>query len=209
MDFKETVIKELLKGFPDIFRNSEIIGVYDGDFYCKYFISNANYLENLTFYENFHSMKSPEKFIRLYQEWESNTPNLNIKLEDGSNFSKNSTYLHIDVSNTDLYNFVKSNWKKIKNKKCISFYAFDNSPCNTLLVSKLILEDYFFPFLQHGGVMYGTTNFKSHEDSFTRVANIFKQKNIEFAQQYIHAYTNEYPMIHTNNGWKNRLKDHE
>lgn len=205
MDLKEIILNEFIQQCPDIFKHTEIIGVYDGSYHCKYFLNNYTFIETITFYENFSIIKNPEEFIKIYKNWESSIPNLKIKLEDGKNFTKHSTYIHIDTSNDELYNFVTSNWKKLKNKQCISFYAYSNNPCNTLSVSKLILEDKYFPFLLHEGIIFGSPYFELYKKNYSKILDIFTKNNINFTTEYMNAKI-EYPIINTNNGWKDRVE---
>ncbi len=202
----------LIEKIPSLFNKTEIIGIYDGKYLCSSFLKNSNLLESITLYENFKSMKTESqvnKFQEMYDSWKNKISNLKIELNDGKNFTKESTYLHIDISNDKLDNFVKTNWNKLKEKKCISFYGYKENPCNTLLVSKLILEDLFFPFLLHSGVIFGTTSLNSYNDNYKDIEKLLVDYDIDFSKDPMHTYTHDYYILNTHTGWKTRQKSYE
>jgi len=198
------ILSELIPCYPQMFSSTEIIGVFDGEYLCANFVNNWDELDKITLFENFSAISDRHKFCKLYKKWQQQVPILEIKETNGVNFSTASTYLHIDVSDNDLYNFFIENYSKIKNKMCVSFYAFGGNACNTLLVSKLILECKCFPFFIHRGIIFAALNKKIQARMVQRLSNRFMQNKIKFKTENIITYDNEYKIITTNMGWDKR-----
>ena len=205
---RNPIVSELIPCYPQMFSFTEIIGAFDGTHLCANFINNWDELEKITIYENFSAISDRNKFHNLYLEWQKQVPILKIKETNGINFSKESTYLHIDVCDNDIYNFFVENYNRIKDKMCVSFYAFGGSVCNSVLVSKLILECKCFPFFMHKGIVFAALNKTIQARMFERLHKRFTMKKINFTVENIITYDNEYKLINTHSGWEDRKNMH-
>ena len=94
------IIDSLIIEHSNLFKNTTIIGVFNGDEICSNFMKNYQHLNKITFYENFEfkpsdSVKS--KFLKKYNKWENTIPNLRIRIEDGENFDINQNFIYITM----------------------------------------------------------------------------------------------------------------
>ena len=167
----------LIKGLPQLFKHSEVIGVFLGNEICASFMHNAEQLDKIVFYENFTDIPDPkhhENLKQLYKQWESEVPNLTVLLDDGINFDVTANFVYHDM-NMPLWTFFTSYGKQLKNS-LIANCGFGISLSNTIVYTKYIECGLMFPIMQYRDILFYTFN-KDKKDIISELIHGFLLEN--------------------------------
>lgn len=174
---------KLIKAFPELFKHTEMIGIFEGVDICASFLLNSDYCETITFYENFNFTKNEKvkkKFCDLYKSWEESIPNLKIIIEDGNNFAGNSNFVLIDTT-TGLDIFVKEHFKKLRKSWAVS-PGYGQSFICTKNMFTLINNRTIFPILIYRDYFFYCFNRKTQKKIVNKINN-FARLNFHVVEQ--------------------------
>lgn len=191
------LIGELIRNFPALFSNTEMIGIFEGKDICSSFLLNSEFCESLVFYENLQftsDQKTKEKFCNLYKSWETAIPNLTVKIEDGQNFIGNSNFVLIDTT-IPLDEFIQKYIDKLKNSWAVSPGYGINFVCTSQFF-KLILEDKIFPILIYRDYFFYCFD-QTLQKNILNTINNYIEENLFFRKQTDHK-VNFYQLLDEN-----------
>jgi len=165
-------ITRFISVVPEVFADSEIIGVYLGNEICASIIHNADKLNRIRFYENLSVMDDSvkEKFISLYKDWESQIPNLNVLIKDGRNFDTNATFIYhdMDMSQLEFFNCYGS---KLKGK-LLANCGWGSNFITTLHFTHMTLRGFIFPVAMYRDILFYVLDVTSYYELF----NLFRER---------------------------------
>jgi hypothetical protein len=162
-------VGDLIRNFPDLFKKTEMIGIFEGKDICSSFLLNNANCDSIIFYENLSftdDINVKNQFKTLYKEWEKTVPNLTIHIKDGSEFKGYSDFVFIDTT-IPLSVFIKDNFKKLTQSISASPGFGINLKC-TLEMSKLILDKTIFPIFVYRDYLFYCYN----QDKQLQVINL-------------------------------------
>jgi hypothetical protein len=172
---------ELIKGVPQLFKHSEIIGVFLGDEICASFMHSADHLDKVVFYENFIAIPNPkhqEHLKQLYNKWEETVPNLTVSLNDGVNFDVTSDFVYHDM-HMGSDKFLDLFRKKLQNS-LIANCGFGGSMCITLEYARYIDRGIMFPVLLYRDILFYTFNKEKKDELFETIHSFLLTSNLVF-----------------------------
>jgi hypothetical protein len=195
---KYNLIADLIEYNPLLFKNTAMIGIFDGQDICSCFLNNASYLNRLYFYENFHDSqqdKEKEKLLSLYESWKNSIPNLEIFIGDGT---KNLVNTHIDFLFSDAYNIDYKTYflNNRFDNTLLAICGYGAELVRTIDVSVCIDNRKIFPILLHNGFLFFVNNSNLYDKTYPQIKKFLDIHNIE--------YTNRKGCLRPN-GWYHSL----
>lgn len=177
---------KLIKGLPQLFKHSEVIGVFLGNEICASFMHNAEQLDKIVFYENFAAIPDSthqRKLVQLYKQWESEVPNLTVLLDDGINFDVTADYIHHDMHmlNREFFDLFRD---KLQNK-LMSNCGFGCNPGQTMEFARYIDKQLIFPVLLYRDIMFYTFNEEKKKEIFEIMHSFLLKSNLVFDVVFI------------------------
>ena len=162
------IIDSLIIEHSNLFKNTTIIGVFNGDEICSNFMKNYQYLNKITFYENFEFGPSDSvrlKFLAKYKNWEHNILNLKIKIEDGENFDVDQNFIYMTMgileNESIKYKINQNAWSATA-----GFGTF--FPC-TYKICKLISSKDIFPIFKIDDNIFFAYNKKRRDEIYSQI----------------------------------------
>lgn len=182
----------LIKGLPQLFKHSEVIGVFLGNELCASFMHNAEQLDKIVFYENFVAipkLEHQESLKKMYKVWEANVTNLTVALTDGLNFDITADYIHHDMymAMTEFFDLFKD---KLQNS-LMSNCGFGCSVPTTLQFAKSIDNRTIFPVLVYRDIVFYTFNEQKKYEVFEIMHSFLESSKLAFIVEIYYAHTND------------------
>lgn len=177
---------KLIKGLPQLFKHSEVIGVFLGNEICASFMHNSDQLDKIVFYENFTDIPDPihqESLTQLYKQWETVVPNLTVSLKDGINFDVTADYVHHDM-HMALSTFYRLFNETLKHS-LLSNCGFGTSLSNTIEYIDYIERELIFPVMLYRDLIFYTFNKEKKNKILEMIHHFLIENNMEF---YIDTY---------------------
>ena len=200
---------ELIKGVPQIFKHSEIIGVFLGDEICASFMHSAKHVDKIVFYENFIAIPNSTdqaNLKQLYKTWEDTVPNLEILLVDGINFDITADYIHHDMhmSKVEFFMLFKD---KLQNS-LMSVCGFGCAIPATLQIAKGINDKTIFPVLSYRDILFYTFNKEKKHEVFEIIHSFLLSSKLVFSVEIENVYTNDRVLrLHTTGSYNTRVSE--
>jgi hypothetical protein len=172
---------ELIKGLPQLFKHSEIIGVFLGNEICASLMHNATLLDKVVLYENFIDIPDPqhqENLKEIYQGWENSVPNLTISLTDGASFDTTADYIHQDM-HMAFSKFVML-YKDVLTDALVSSSCFGNTIQATTEYIQGIQDKVIFPVLLYRDMIFFTFNEEKKNTLLELIPPCLEEKNLVF-----------------------------
>jgi hypothetical protein len=159
-----------------LFKNTVMVGIYDGSDICSSFLNTANVLDKLTFYENFFD-GNDVKLKELYKIWQDKIPSLDFKYQDGHNIEEFADFVFTDAYNIDYETYFLD--KKFKNTLfCICGYGAEIK--RTVDLSCAIKNKKLFPVLLYKGFVFFANNKDHYKTCFKSLKLYFEKYNIDY-----------------------------
>jgi hypothetical protein len=195
---KYNLIANLIESKSELFKNSAMIGIYDGQDICSCFLNKAKFLNTLSFYENFQDSQQQvekERLLVLYESWKQKIPNLTIDIGDGtSNLNSNSLdFLFTDAYNIDYKTYFLN--KQFK-KTCMAICGFGAELTRTVDISVCINNKELYPVLLYKGFLFFANNQDKYNELCLQIKQFLDLHNID--------YTNRRGCLRPN-GWYHSL----
>jgi hypothetical protein len=149
----------LINGLPQLFKHSEVVGIFLGNEICASLMHNTYQLDKVVLYENFIDIPDPqhqENLKEIYQNWENSVPNLTVSLIDGINFDTTADYIHQDM-HMAFSNFVMS-YKDVLTDALLSSSCFGNTIYATTEYIDCIRDKLIFPVMIYRDMVFFTFN---------------------------------------------------
>lgn len=200
---------ELFKGVPQLFKHSEIIGVFLGEEICASFLHSAEHLDKIVFYENFIAIPDAadqENLKQLYKTWENTVPNLEVLLVDGINFDITADYVHHDMhmSRVEFFTLFKD---KLQNS-LMSNPGFGRGVPATLQIAKCIDNKLIFPVLVYRDILFYTFNKEKKHEVFEIIHSFLLSSKLVFSVNIDYVYTNDTILkLHNIGSYNDRLNE--
>lgn len=168
-EIKHKLIFDLVISNPEIFKNTSMIGIFDGQDICSCFLNSAHVLNKLKFYENFQDSdeNSQEKLLNLYSNWQQQISNLEIIIGDGT---ENLDYSGLDFLFTDAYNIDYRTYflnNKFDNT-LLAICGYGAELARTIDLSVIIDNKKIFPVMLYNGFLFFTNNIEKHTEIYTK-----------------------------------------
>ena len=175
-DDKYPLISHWIKSDPAIFANTTMVGIYDGSDICSSFLNTANVLDSLTFYENFFD-GNDLKLKELYNNWQTEIPNLEFKYQDGYIIDEIADFVFTDAYNIDYETYFLDS--KFKNTLfCICGYGAEIK--RTIDLSCAIKNKKLFPVLLYKGFVFFANNNDHYKTCFKSLKLYFEKYSIDY-----------------------------
>lgn len=171
----------LIKALPELFKHSEIIGVFLGNEICASLMHNAALLDKVVLYENFIDIPDPqhqENLKELYSSWENSVPNLTVSLIDGINFDTTADYIHQDM-HMAFSNFVMS-YKDVLTDALLSSSCFGNTIYTTTEYIDCIRDKLIFPVMIYRDIVFFTFNEEKKDKLLELIPPCLLENNLVF-----------------------------
>lgn len=170
------LISSWIKEDNRLFKNTVMVGIYDGSDICSSFLNTASILDSLTFYENFFD-GNDLKLKELYNDWQNKIPNLEFKYQDGYSIAESADFVFTDAYNIDYETYFLDS--KFKNTLfCICGYGAEIK--RTVDLSCVIKNKKIFPVLLYKGFVFFTNNKLHYEKCFKSLELYFKKYKINY-----------------------------
>jgi hypothetical protein len=159
-----------IRGLPELFKHSEITGVFLGNEICASLLHSAESLEKIVFYENFFAVedtKFQEHLQQEYVNWQSEVPKLTVKIEDGINYDRTADFIHIDI-NHGILPVLSGHGEELQHA-LLGTCGFGRDLSSTLQLSEMILSDIIFPVMLYRDLIFFTVNKDTKETIYNKV----------------------------------------
>lgn len=195
---KYNLIADLVEHKSALFKNTAMIGIYDGQDICSCFLNKAECLDKLYFYENFQDSQQAEekdRLLSLYNFWEKNIKNFSISFGDGT---ANLTTDPIDFLFTDAYNinYLEYFLDKRFDNTLMAICGFGAELTRTVDISVCIHNKQVYPVLLYNGFLFFVNNKDKYDAVYPQVKQFLDMQTVE--------YTNRRGCLRPN-GWYHSL----
>jgi hypothetical protein len=150
-------LTKLISQLPQLFQHSEVIGVFLGNEICASIMHNASLLKKIRFYDNLSFTSDntvKQEFLKLYSEWQTQIPNLEVLPIDGRNFDTSATFVYHDMPMT-LGEFYQLYSDTLTNK-LLANCGFGTVLYHTIECSRYITHKLIFPVLLYRDIIFYT-----------------------------------------------------
>ena len=171
----------LIKALPELFKHSEIIGVFLGNEICASFMHNAALLDKVVLYENFIDIPDPqhqENLKELYSSWEVATPNLTVSLTDGAHFDVTADFIYHDM-HMALPTFVNL-YRDVLKDALMGNCCFGNTIYATTEYIRCINDKVIFPVLLCRDILLYTFNEEKKDKLLELIPPCLLENNLVF-----------------------------
>lgn len=171
----------LINQLPQLFQHCEVIGVFLGNEICASIMHNAALLEKIRFYDNLSFTDDTDlkqEFLKLYQEWQNEIPNLEVLTVDGRNFDPAGTFIYHDMNMT-LYEFYTLYGDKLKNK-LLANCCYGTNLFQTIQYSRFITDKLIYPVLLYRDILFYTFDYASQQIYHNAIYSFLINSELEF-----------------------------
>ena len=171
----------LIKALPELFKHSEIIGVFLGNEICASLMHNAALLNKVVLYENFIDIPDPqhqENLKELYSSWEAVTPNLKVSLTDGAHFDVTADFIYHDM-HMALPTFVNI-YRDVLKDALMGNCCFGNTIYATTEYIRCINDKVIFPVLLYRDILLYTFNEEKKDKLLELIPPCLIENNLVF-----------------------------
>lgn len=195
---KYNLIADLIEHNPVLFKNTAMVGIYDGQDICSCFLNKASCLETLQFYENFQDSESEDsknRLLNLYNSWKNEIPNFMFEIGNGTELSSKKEF---DFFFTDAYDIDYRSYFNDKkfNNTLIAICGFGAELTRTVDLSVSIYNKNIYPVMLYNGFLF----FCNTDSKYKKVHRQFKQ----FFDNLSISYVNRMGCLRPN-GWYHSL----
>ena len=171
----------LINALPELFKHSEIIGVFLGNEICASLMHNAALLDKVVLYENFIDIPDPqhqENLKELYKSWEAVTPNLTVSISDGAYFDVTADFIYHDMKMA-LSTFVVL-YKDLLKDALLGNCCFGNAIYSTTEYIDCIRGKIIFPVLLCRDILLYTFNEEKKDKLIELISARLLENNLVF-----------------------------
>jgi len=195
---KYNLIADLIEYNSTLFKNTAMVGIYDGQDICSCFLNKASHIKTLHFYENFQDSESEDskhRLLSLYNSWKQEIPNFIFEIGNGTELSSNKEF---DFFFTDAYNIDYRTYftnRRFSNT-LIAICGFGAELTRTVDLSVSIYNKDIYPVMLYNGFLF----FCNNDSKYKEVHKKFKQ----FFDNSSTSYVNRMGCLRPN-GWYHSL----